>query len=331
MRYPSRATEVFRELGADVLTLGRGKYDPRTLFDLVKIIRRENADILHCHGYGSTTFGRVAGLITRTPVVVHEHMIDNTIPSHQVLIDKVLSPLTAKAIAVAGAVKTFMTTKRGIPADKIEVIYNGLPLEYCKKFSEEEKADIRYNLDLADTTDPIITIVGRLDPIKGHEVLISALSKLTNSNLLYTCLIVGDGELMPSLRKLTKDLGVSEHVRFLGFRNDISEILSITDIMVISSYSEGCPLTLLEGMAAGKAIVSTAVGGIPEMLEDGETAIMIESGDSKAMSSALEILIKNKVLRTKLGAQAKQACEENYLITHTISHFKDLYQKLLTK
>jgi len=328
LRHPSRATEAFKDLGVEVTNLGRGKYNPITLIDLIKIIRRENADIIHCHGYGSSTFCRVAGLITRTPVVIHEHMIDQFTPRHMVLMDKALSPLTSKAIAVSGAVKIFMNTKRGIPLGKIDVIHNGLPTEYCNRYSEEEKVKIRFGLDVSDTY-PVITVTGRLDHVKGHEVLIRALSILADSEMPYICLIVGDGELMPSLQKLAKDLGVSEHTRFLGFRTDISEILSITDIMVISSYSEGCSLALLEGMAAGTAIVSTAVGGIPEMVDDKETALLIKPGDPKAMSCALETLIKDKTFRRKLGAQAKKVCEENYLITQTISRFIELYQQLL--
>jgi len=118
----------FSHLGIPSEILNRAKLDPRTILDLIKIIKREKIQILHCHGYGAATFGRIAGFITGKPVIIHEHMIDATIPLHQKIADKLLSPLTSKGVAVSNAVKTFMTDARSIPERKMQIIYNSMSL-----------------------------------------------------------------------------------------------------------------------------------------------------------------------------------------------------------
>ena len=111
--------DAFTSIGIDVIDLGRSKLDPRTVFDLVKIVKEQQIDILHCHGYGATTFGRIAAKLANTPVIVQEHMIDKAIPFYQEVVDIILSPLTSQGIAVSKAVQTFMIKKRHIKQKKM--------------------------------------------------------------------------------------------------------------------------------------------------------------------------------------------------------------------
>jgi len=328
LRNRNAASKSFDDAGIPVTYLNRGRFDPRTTTDLIKLVKEHNIQILHCHGYGATTFGRLVRIFCKVQVIVHEHMIDESIPFYQKIIDRILAPLTSRAIAVSSAVGDFMMGPRAIPKEKLVVIYNGLPAEYCHEYTKEEKAVIAKELDIAMDV-PLLGIVGRLHPVKGHADFLMAASNVLRVFPDACFLVVGDGDLRTALEQRAVELGIKDQVIFLGHREDIKEILAILDILVISSYSEGCPLTLLEGMAAGKAIVSTTVGGIPEMLRNRHTALLIGAGDTKAMSSALETLIKNKDLRGKLGAQAKITCENNYLITHTVWNFSELYKLVL--
>jgi len=328
LRHHSKATEVFREMGADVMTLGRSKYDPRTLFDLIRIIKQEKADILHCHGYGSTTFGRLAGALTSTPVIVHEHMIDDNIPFYQKMIDRLLAPLTAKGIGVSRAVEIFMTDLRAIKPDRVEVVYSGLPHEFTQTHPQDEITRLIDELGLKREAFRI-GITGRLDPLKGHRYLLQAIAALPQRDDI-ECLIVGDGELREDLEALAGEIGITKCVHFLGYRNDIAKILATFDIQVICSLSEGLSLSMLEGMAAGKAIIATAVGGIPEIITNEVTGLLIPAQDSESLERAIEYLRSDPALRQKLAENARAECLAKYTNANTVKQFVNIYHKLLT-
>jgi len=119
--------DSFHEQGIDFIDLARGRFDIRTVFDLISLVRKRNIHILHCHGYGATTFGRLAGLLAGRPVIVHEHMIDNSIPFYLRLTDRLLAPITAVGIAVSMAVYHFMNEGRSLPVKKMRLVYNAIP------------------------------------------------------------------------------------------------------------------------------------------------------------------------------------------------------------
>lgn len=329
LRGRNAASRSFDEAGIPVTYLGRGRFDPRTIYDLRRLIHRKRIDLLHCHGYGSTTFGRVAGSLCRIPVIVHEHMIDDRIPTYQRIVDRILSPATARAIAVSKAVREFMIHQRGIPPEKVDIVYNGIPESYAETQTEEEKRRIESELGVARDGYRLVGIVGRLHPIKGHLDFLCAAAQLVRRQPCTRFVVVGDGDMRPDLEDKAKKLGIAGRVHFAGHREDIPAVLALLDVLVISSYSEGCPLSVLEGMAAGKAIVSTRVGGIPELIDDDETGVLVPAGDPTALAKAVERVLDDRVFRERVQCKAKKEFRQRFLVARTAEAIGSVYLSAL--
>lgn len=320
--------DAFTRSGVYVEDLNRGKMDPLTIFDLIKIIRRDRIQILHCHGYGATTFGRLAGLLTGRPVIVHEHMVDKRIPSYQKLVDKLLSRFTAKGVAVSKAVKVFMTGPRSIPEQRMQVIYNCVPAEYCEPLSAEQKQVVAKQYGIPEEK-MIVGIVGRLDPVKGHADFLLAVKQVLKA-VPETCfVIVGEGELRTELEKYAQQLGIQNDVLFLGHCENIKEIVSLFDLLASSSLSEGLPLNILEAMAQGKPVVATSVGGIPEVIEEGKNGFLVPVNSPDKLADKIIKLLCDDKLRHQLGVNALKHCQQSFLAPVSVSKLVKLYNELL--
>lgn len=321
-------SQGFSRLGVSLDVLSRGKLDPRTMFDLIKIIKRDKIQILHCHGYGSSTFGRIVGLITGCPVVIQEHMIDPDIPFYQKIADKILSPLTAKGVAVSNAVKTFMTGVRSMPERKIQVIHNSIPSDYCDQYTDEQKNEYakKYNIPQDKL---LVGIVGRLDPLKAHTDFLLAAKEVLKT-VPETCfIIVGEGALRSALEKYAQQLGIQNDVLFLGHCENVKEIISLFDLLALSSLTEGFALSIAEAMSQGKPVVATSVGGVPEVVVDGENGFLVPAKSPDQLAEKIIKLLCDKELRSKFGANALAHCQESFLAPVPVGKLSKLYSELL--
>ncbi len=317
----------FTKKGIIAEDLNRGKMDPRTIIDLVKIIKRDGIDILHCHGYGAPTFGRIAGFLTNTPVIVHEHMIDDNIPGYQRLADWFLSPFTAKGIAISDAVKTFMVNKRAIPKRKMEIIYNSIPNKYFQNTSPETKFSTASKYKIS-TKQPVIGIVGRLDPVKGHTDFLNAAKIILSEKPDVQFLIIGDGEIRAQLEEEAKSLLIENNIKFLGHIQDVHEIVSLIDILAICSHQEGFSLAAIEAMALGKPVVATEVGGLPEVVDNDITGILVGSHNPAKLAEALLKLLNDKQLVIRLGENGKNKCKEFFSLSGTVNSLTKIYRSV---
>ena len=279
--------ESFHDEGIEFIDLARGKFDIRTVFDLMSLIKKKNIHILHCHGYGATTFGRLAGMLMRKPVIVHEHMVDDNMPVYQRFTDRLLSPTTTIGIAISKAVYEFMRVERSMPSSKMRLIYNAIPEHFIRSFSSGQKAAIANDFGLKQDK-PIIGIVGRLDPIKGHKDFILAADKLLKKIPEAQFVIVGGGDLREELEALTHKLGCYESVKFLGHQKDVLSIVDLFDVFVCCSHIEGLGLVVAEAMALAKPVIGTRVGGIPEIVKDGVTGILVSPKAGDELAEAME-------------------------------------------
>ena len=318
----------FNKAGIAVEDLNRGKLNPLTIIDLLKIIKRDQINILHCHGYGATTFGRIAGFLSGTPVIVHEHMVDKNIPIYQKLADRLLSRFTAKGVAISKAVKAFMMGPRAIPEKRMQIISNCVPNQYCIQFNEQQKdaAARRYGIPKEKA---IVGIVGRLDPVKGHKDFLCAAAKVLTVFPETCFVIVGDGELRLQLDQLVHELGITDDVMFLGHCQDVLEIISLFDLLVACSLSEGFSLAIAEAMAQGKPVVATEVGGIPEIVEDGKHGVLVPANMPGKLAEAIIAVLNDESLRERLGANGLQQCRERFLASSTVERLNALYIELL--
>ena len=142
-------------------------------------------------------------------------------------------------------------------------------------------------------------------------------------------LLVGGGELENAVREQVAALGLQERVRFLGVRADVADILRASDVFVLSSRWEGNPLSVMEAMAAGLPVVSTAVGGVPELVRDRETGLLVPSEDAEALTRAMQALVDDPVRRQAMGAAARQYAVAHFDIRHTVRGYEQLYESLL--
>lgn len=329
LKGPEPASRLLADGGIAVHHLGRGKFDPRIAKDLVGLVRRRGARILHVHGYAAADFGRIAARVTGAALVLHEHFADPRMPVYQGLADRVLAPLTDRAIAVSGSTRDFLVQKRHVPADKVALIWNGAPLDEFAPVPAATARRVRADLGIPEDA-LVLGTVGRLSEQKAHHVLLDAAARVLPTRPRAWILIAGDGDRMPALRAQADALGIAARVVFAGHRADVPAVLGAFDVFCISSHYEGTPLALFEAMASGKAIVSTAVDGCREVLEDGSTGLLVPPRDPEALAAALARVADDAPLRDRLARMARDA-SRRYDIAECVRRMEDLYDDVLRR
>lgn len=320
-------------LGIPVAELGRGRLDPGAISDLRTLVRRDGVHLLHLHGYGASNFGRIVARMLGIPAVVHEHFIDPRVPPYQRAADRLLAPLTSWGFAVSEAVRGFMVAQRWMPAARVEVVPNGAPLDpfaQAARRGSDEAAAARRSLGVP-VDEPVVAIVGRLAPVKNHDLFLRAAALVVSRIPRVSFVIVGEGELEPALRKQVSELNLGRHVVFAGYRADIPAVLGAVDLLVSTSQNEGFGLTLIEAMAAGCAVVATAVGGIPEVIADGRTGILVPPADAAASAEAWLRLLSDPRARASLGAAAEREAVQRFDVRETVRRLEARYAALLRR
>ena len=321
------ASDLLRQQGIAVHHLGRGKFDPRIVGDLVSLARARHTRILHVHGYAAADFGRIAARRVGAKLVLHEHFADPRMPRYQAVADRLLANFTDRAIAVSASTRDFLVRERFVPESRVRLIWNGAPLDEFGAGSTDAARALRRELGLRDV-DLVIGIVGRLSAQKDHRTLLDAAARLFPAVPEARLLIVGDGDLLPALRSQAQALGIADRVVFAGHRSDIPTVLAALDVFCIASTYEGTPLALFEAMAAGRAIVSTAVDGCREVLEDGVTGLLAPPADPAALAEALRRVAVAPDLRARLADSAQKA-SLRYDIRECVRQMEALYDEVL--
>lgn len=299
-----KAAEQMRAAGTEPMTLGYGKTDPRNLLKLLSLLRREKVDIIHAHGYGACTWGRVAGHLLRIPVIVHERCNYRTVPLTQRPVEWLLAWGTRYAFAVSESTRQFCIHKRYLRPDVVKTLYNGILLNDIPAAPAEWKAALRQEQG-AGPGDRVLGVVGRIESHKGHLDALRALQSLRKTHPNVQLWIVGDGEYEPEVRRFAAEQGLESQVRFLGFRRDVKQVIQCFDLQLFPSHQEGTPNTLYEAMLVGNAPVASTADGQGEILEDGKTALMFEPGDHVKMAAHVARLLDEPELADRLRRNVK--------------------------
>ena len=227
-------------------------------------------------------------------------------------------------VAIAEEVRVTIQRVYGYPDPPL--IPNGVPTdEYAPDPNKRAQWRQAHGIEPHAT---VLTHVGRFAPPKNHALLIEAFAQTRADTPLYL-LLVGGGELENAVREQVAALGLQGRVRFLGIRADVADILRESDVFVLSSRVEGNPLSVLEAMAAGLPVVSTAVGGVPELVRDRETGLLVPSEDAGALAQAMQALVDDPARRQAMGAAARQYAVAHFDIRHTVRGYEQLYESLL--
>jgi glycosyltransferase involved in cell wall biosynthesis len=327
LRKKDLSEETLDALGIDITYLHKSKFDPATLTALLKVIDRKQIDILHMHGYGATTFGRVAGVMRGLPTILHEHANLTDTPWFQKIVDRALVPATDIAIAVSRSTAEFVIGPRQMPPERVKVVYLGVPLEeFSRPRSAEEVAAARAELGVAPG-EFVAGTVTRLHDSKGNSYLVDAARLVVNERPRARFFVVGEGPLRPELEARAKAHGLSDRFVFAGFAKDVPRVVSAFDLSVFPSLWEGTPLTVFEALAMGKPIVATDADGLVDVLTHGRDAVIVPKRDASALAQAIVRLSDAPQERARLAVAAR-ATGQQYDIAAFVRKMERLYDLL---
>ena len=327
LRKKDLSEETLESFGIDITYLHKSKFDPATLPALLKVIDRKKIDILHLHGYGATTFGRMAGAMRRLPTILHEHANLTATPWFQQVADAALEPFTDIALAVSQSTADFVINARRIPARKVKVVYLGVPLEeFSRERSEEDIRRAREELGIAPG-DFAIGTVTRLHESKGNTFLVDAARIVLDQRPYARFFVVGEGPLREPLEQQARALNLGDRFVFAGFAKDVARVISAFDVSVFPSLWEGTPLTVFEALAMGKAIVATDADGLVDVLTHEQDAIVVPRRDARALAAGLIRAIDEPETRLRIRAGAFAAGKQ-YDIAAFVRKMERLYDLL---
>ncbi|MCA9066044.1 MAG: glycosyltransferase family 4 protein, partial [Planctomycetaceae bacterium] len=233
-----------------------------------------------------------------------------------------------RLVGCGGAVAQALIDNEGLPAGRVEVIYNGVDLAALSSPAAGAGESIRREFSLS-SEDFVVLQVARLHELKDHQTALRAIDRARTSCPQIRLVIVGDGEKRTEIERTIRERRLEQHVRLAGTRSDIASLLAAADVCLLSSISEGIPLTIIEAMAARLPVVATAVGGIPEMIEHGVTGYLARAGDEDSLANHLLQLHRNPLLREKMGQTSERKAQQQFSLDGMIQQYREVYREML--
>ncbi len=334
-----------REKGVEQVVipeLGR-KIDPvkdiAALWKIYSIIRREKPDIVHTHTAKAGTLGRAAAILAGVPVRIHTfhgHIFESYFNSFSagafLFIERFLALFSKYIVVISRAQKEEIVGKYKIAKDKkVRVIPLGLELD---KLSLIASRSGRFRGELHIGNDCIlIGIIGRLVPVKNHRMFLDACKKLSDisGGRDIKCVVVGDGEERAGLEGYAEKIGIREKVAFTGWKEEMADVYADLDIVALTSLNEGTPVALIEALAAGRPVVSTDVGGVKDVVEDGINGYLTASGDAPGFAKRLLKLAEDRNKRDEFGRNGRRKVLQKYSKERLVNDIKALYEEALGK
>ena len=304
------------------------KYDFGVLWRLKKLLHERRIDAIVTIGAGDKMFwGRLAGRLAGVPVICSA-LHSTGMPDRVELLNRLLAPLTDAFIGVAETHGRYLAEGEGCPAAKVRVIPNGVDVE--KFHPRWPVASLQGEFCLAPGT-PVVGIVAALRPEKNHELFLQA-AKLIHQALPTTkFLVIGDGPRRAELECFARDLGLNEAVRFTGTRGDVPEMLSLVDVILLTSHMEANPASILEAMACEKPVVATRVGSVPETVLDGRTGFLVPPGDAYELARLTLDLLCHPDHAALLGRAGREHVIAHWSVARMVKGYQDLIADLYEK
>ncbi|OHB48692.1 MAG: hypothetical protein A2106_02205 [Planctomycetes bacterium GWF2_40_8] len=310
------------------------KNDLLAFINIYRLIKRIRPHIVHTHTSKAGLLGRLASFLARVPIIIHTphgHVFHSyygpVMTKVFVFAEKILSFITDKITALTNRERDEHLEEGIASIEKYIVIHSGVMLDRLMNMNIDAGA-VRGEFGIAQDSN-VIGVVGRLVPIKGHKYLVSAAKRIIKEFRNTVFVFVGDGYLSSRLERQAESVGVRKNIIFTGWRKDAVEILDLFDILVLPSLNEGMGKVLVEGMALGKPIIASNVGGIIDLVRNGENGILVPPGDSDALGEAILQLLKDKNLSEKLGKNGKAMVYPEFDASVMVKQIDDLYESLL--
>jgi glycosyltransferase involved in cell wall biosynthesis len=307
--------------------------DFKALLSLVWLIFKEKPDIVHTHSSKAGILGRLAAKIARVPNIIHTphgHVFYGHFGAFAskifLWVEKLFSRFTDRMVALTDGEKNDYENLSVCPSEKLLKIHSGVDVKQFMQ-SNGNMVEKRRSLGL-DQNGNVVGFVGWLLPIKGPEYLLKAMQYIWQEYPETSLVFVGKGDLDLDLRAQALQVSANGRVKFLGWREDIDEIMPVFDMLVLPSLNEGMGRVLVEAMAAGKPVVASRVGGIPDLVQHGETGYLVPPADEKALADSIKKLLDDPGKAWEMGQQGKERCQQ-FSLEAMIEKLDDLYSDLI--
>ena len=322
------------QAGLTPYELREDKIDPRLARSLKKILSEGSFDIVDAHNVQSRGWvaASLHGLNKRPAFVatvhssIHQEHRRNLKGIFYQWVERSLLSSYDQVVTVSAYLRSELIGWKLRP-ERVSVVPNGVEL---KRATRSKGLETRHELGLAPD-DCIVGSVGRLESAKGHLYLLEAIARLLPRWPQTQCVIVGEGRLHETLLQHAKRLGLNDHVHITGFQDDVPRFLEAFDIFTLPSLTEGIPFALLEACACAKPVIASRVGGVPEVITDGQDGLLVEPGDIPGLASAINTLLSDRKLATCLGEQATLNMAEHFSLAEMVNRTTQSYQAALAR
>ena len=320
----------FLSVGVKLFTLNirtKSELDPRIYFalpSLARYIRENKIDLIHAQTRITQIMGGLLKKLTGKPYLSTCHGFFKTRLSRR------LVPCWGDAvIAISKAVEGHLRYDFKVSGKKVFLVESGIDLEEFALIDESVKKECRVRFNFGD--EPIIGIVARLSDVKGQDILIEAMSKVVAHVPSAKLLLVGEGKMEKALRDKVRHLNLNDHVRFFSIVDRTYEMLSLFDVFAMPSRQEGLGLSIMEAQAAGLPVVASRIGGIPSLIEDGKTGVLVEPENHDALAEAIITLLQDRARMNKIGMAGREFIGRNFSADKMLDKVVVLYEQLMVK
>lgn len=295
------------------------------------LVLREHVSLLHAHQY--TPFFQAMlsrGLFGSTPVLFTEHgrHVPDLPSMKRSIVNRLLLRKQDRMVGCGGSVQQALIDNEGLPKHRVELVYNGVDLDDLASAPAGARHAIRSEFGFSND-DFVAVQVARLHELKDHQTALRAINDARQSCPPIRLLIVGEGEERSAIEQTIRELKLHEHVVLAGSRCDVSHLLAASDAFLLTSISEGIPLTVIEAMAAELPVVSTAVGGLPEMIDDGVSGYLCDAGDHEALAACLIHLATDPIERQQLAIAGNVTARSRFSLEHMLNAYSTIYSEMI--
>lgn len=319
---------AMRELDTPTFALGattRRQY-PQALWRLAQLLRRERVAVLHAHCFDPSWLGLIAAHLAGVPFVFTRHHSDHHIRINKhwhTRVDGWCARRADHVIAVSQITRQIMIEVEGVPAEQITVVYNGM--EPLREPMAESVARVRAELNFTD--ERVCLMIGRLHEEKGHRYLFEAIPQILEHVGRVVFLLAGDGPHRALLEREARARGLQGVVRFLGRRADVPELIALSSLVTLPSLAESFGFAVLEAMSLGKPVVAALTGGIPEVVANGSTGLLVPQKDSQALADAICRVLQNPAEAQAFGEAGRRRAAE-FSFDRMIRGYEAVYERL---
>jgi glycosyltransferase involved in cell wall biosynthesis len=292
-----------------------------------KLVIENRINIIQTHGYKENVLGFFLKKVCNKPWIgfAHGYTNENAKVRFYNKLDRLALRYPDIMVTVSNRLKNLLI-ESGVPEKKVRVIYNAIDKEQLN--ADIHPDDLRINWNIKKE-DKLIGVIGRLSPEKGQEVFLRAFSKVLEKVPFAKGIIIGDGQEKEKLINFCLENGLKDKIIFTGYQNNIANFYQIIDLLVLPSFSEGLPNVVLEAMAFKIPVISTSVGGAPEIITDGQNGLLVPPGDSKIMAEKIIQLLSNDGRLKEIGKNGHQSLFPKFSPENRASQILSLYQELL--